>query len=347
MRHLWQWFLGYVRVLLKGKQVNRFLNLCSRNGIHLWNISRDIEHHFFVHMSLRDFYHIKPFLKKTKTKLRIVAKKGFPFWCHKHPRLKWLFVLCFFIICITLYSHTFVWTIQINGNEKVSTQEMLNTLAQEEIEVGNKCKEIDCAQIEHIIRQNFGQIGWVSVYLEHTTLCIEVKESLYDPYDMLYIQDNSQYDLIANKDARISSIITRSGTAVVKEGAQVKAGDILVIGQYEVYDDAGIVKDIQKIYADALIYGEVSYNFDISLSEMEILSLKIADLYSEETLFFLANQKLSQFLEKLEKNGVIILDKNVIIEKEEKNIVFHVRLKTREQIGINIPVEEMWENEFE
>ena len=30
-----------------------------------------------------------------------------------------------------------------------------------------------------------------------------------------------------------------------------------------------------------------------------------------------------------------------------KNIVFYVHLKTREQIGINIPVEDMWEYEFE
>ena len=43
----------------------------------------------------------------------------------------------------------------------------------------NKCDEINCAQIEHLIRQNYQQIGWVSVYMEHTKLCIEVKESLY------------------------------------------------------------------------------------------------------------------------------------------------------------------------
>ena len=347
MRHLWQWFLGYIKVLLKGKQVNRFFNLCSRNGIHLWNISRDIEHQFMVHISLRDFYHIKPFLKKTKTKLRIVAKKGFPFWCHYHPRLKWMFVLCFFVLCIMIYSHTFVWTIEINGNSKISTQEMLNLLAEQEIEVGNKCDEINCTQIEYLIRQNYQQIGWVSVYMEHTKLCIEVKESLYDPYNAFEIDKNCQYNLVANKDAVISSIVTRSGTALVTKGTHVKKGDILVLGQCEIFDDAGVVKDTLKLYADALIYGDVVYDFQIELSEMEIVSLKISDLYSNQQLFFLANQKLSQFFDKLEKNGVIILDKNVMIEKEEKNIVFYVHLKTREQIGINIPVEEMWEYEFE
>ena len=64
-------------------------------------------------------------------------------------------------------------------------------------------------------------------------------------------------------------------------------------------------------------------------------------------LYFYANQKISHILKKIEENGVIILDKNVMIDKEEKNIVFIGEITTREQIGINIPVEEQIEYEFE
>ena len=60
-----------------------------------------------------------------------------------------------------------------------------------------------------------------------------------------------------------------------------------------------------------------------------------------------ANQKLYQFVEKLEENGVIILDKNVMIDKKKKNIVFMGIVNAREQIGINIPMEEVWEYESE
>ena len=44
MRHLWQWLCGYVCIVLHGRQINRFLNLCSKNDIQLWKISRDIEY---------------------------------------------------------------------------------------------------------------------------------------------------------------------------------------------------------------------------------------------------------------------------------------------------------------
>ena len=67
MKRLFRWLRGYVDVRLYGHQVNRFINLCSRNGIHLWNISHDLQHFIRVHFRLRDFYALKPFLRKTKT----------------------------------------------------------------------------------------------------------------------------------------------------------------------------------------------------------------------------------------------------------------------------------------
>ena len=58
MRHLWQWICGYICVCIKGRQVNRFLNLCSRNGIHLWRINYDIEHVLRDNIRLKDFYEL-------------------------------------------------------------------------------------------------------------------------------------------------------------------------------------------------------------------------------------------------------------------------------------------------
>ena len=57
--------------------------------------------------------------------------------------------------------------------------------------------------------------------------------------------------------------------------------------------------------------------------------------------------KLNDFFDKLEKNDVSVLDMDIFIEKEEKNICFLAKIYAREQIGISIPAEEISENEFE
>lgn len=302
---------------------------------------------FRVHIGLRDFYDLKPYLRKTKTKMRILSKKGFPFWCHRHPRLKWMLVAALMGGCIFAYSFNFIWDIEIHGNQKIATYELMDFLKAQEIEAGIKKEEINCPVLEYQLRQTFQDLGWVSVYINHTKLCIEIKESLYDAFSQTEEETGVQYDLVAARDAVIYSIVTRRGTSMVQKGQQVRAGETLVLGQCEIYDDAGVVKNILRFTADAEIYGDTRRKILIPLSEMELLSLKLTGNYNDTMLFFIANEKIDRILAKIEENGVIILDKNVMIDKEEKNIVFICEITTREQIGINIPVEEQKEYEFE
>ena len=347
MRHLWLWLCGYVQICLSGRQINRFLNLCSRNGISLWKISYDTRRMVRAHVRLQDFYSLKSYLRKSKTHLKVLRKYGFPFWCYRHPKSKWLLLVMMCCLVLTVYSYSYVWEIKIHGNVAVSTEEILQCLESEDVIVGIKRKDVDCTSIEYKLRQNFHQLGWVSVYINHTNLCIEMKESIYEEFEDYPIEDGRRYDLVADRDAVIYSIVTRRGTPIVEKEMSVKKGDLLVMGQCDIYDDIGEIKETLYVCADALIYGDVTYHAIYPMTELEIAGWKLAGEYSEYTLAFFSRLKLNQHIQKLEENGVIILDKNVMIDKKEKNIVFTGVIKTREQIGINIPVEEVREYEFE
>jgi len=346
MRHLWQWICGYICVGINGRQVSRFLNLCSRNGIHLWRITYDLEHSLQACLRLRDYYDLKPYLRKTKTKIKIISKKGFPFWCHRHPKLKWFFCICFLCICIGCYSLNYVWNIEIKGNIDVSTEDILMCLKDNQVDIGRKKNEIDCSKIEVLLREQFHQISWTSVYLDNTNLCVEVKESLYDEFKHPETENNRMYHLVTDKDAKILSIVTRAGKAVVKEGQFVKKGEHLVLGYSEIFDDSGEIKQTLYLKADAQVYGLVVHEIEIPISEMEVLASNIA--HAKEDVFLgIGNRKLNPLIKKIEDSGGILLDKKVFIEINEKKICFRAKLYVREQIGINIPAEEVWENEFE
>ncbi|MBQ3558334.1 MAG: sporulation protein YqfD [Agathobacter sp.] len=347
MRHFWQWFCGYVCVCVKGRQVNRFLNLCSRNGIHLWRITYDMEQSLRANLRLRDFYDLKPYLRKTRTKLHIISKKGFPFWCYRHPRLKWFLSIGVCLLCVGLYSFGFIWNIEIIGNSKVSTQEIMECLQENQVDIGLKKDAIDCSGVENLLREQFHQLGWVSVYFEYTNLCVEVKESLYDTLENAREEDGKKYNYVANKDAEIVSIVTRAGKAVVQKGQFVKKGDVLVLGENEIFDDNGEIKEILYFKADALIYGDVVYEMVFPISEIEIAALNIVGRYNDDMLVHLGCQKLEYYLKQMETNDVVILKKFFSVEKEEKSICFRVKIYAREQIGINIPAEEVRENELE
>ena len=159
-----------------------------------------------------------------------------------------------------------------------------------------------------------------------------MKESLYNVYEADDDLDSVQYNLVAECDATIHSIVTRKGIPLVFEGQKVQAGDTLVLGQCEIYDDAGIQKEVLHFRADALIYAKRKRIIPIPMSEIEILTLKSTNNFNNERLFALANQKLQPILENLEENGVIILDKNVMIDKEEKEFVVSKIIKIKDEI---------------
>lgn len=342
MGQLIQWFFGYVCAALSGKQVNRFLNLCSRNGIKIWKVTYDLERCVRVHFRLKDFYFLRPFLRKTKTHLRIVKKKGFPFWCHRHPYFKWFPVFCSIAFVIFLYSQTLIWNIAIEGNEAISEGELLEYLAGENITTGIAGNEIDCSEIELKIRKKYDKIGWVSVFVENTNLCIRIRESLYETYNRedALGTEHKRWDLIADRDAEIISMVVRSGTAVVKAGENVKAGQTIVTGTYEVFDDAGVVKSIQQVTGDAKVIGETEYIIPICLTEMEILSMRIAGLEPKNTIYSAGNQKIYQIISFFEENGVIIMKKNVMIESNENSMTIYAHITGRSLMGVHIPVEE-------
>ncbi len=339
MRHLLRWFMGYLHISLRGRQISRFLNLCSRNGISIWSIRKSIDHNLHFHIRLRDFYYLKPFLRKTRTHLRILGRHGYPFWCYRHPRLKWFPVFAMALLCIYLYSTTFIWNIRISGNEAISSEEIIAFLEEQDIRVGKPLEKVDCVSLETQMRQSFLGLGWVSVYLQDTKLCIDIKESLYGVLEE-NMRPDGRYDIFANKDAYILSIITRKGKALTPKNTYVKQGDCLVQGICPIYNDSGEVQQILKLPAEAQIIGEVQYSYYDIITEMDILSMKIADSYTNSSIKALAEQKICHFLENLEENGVIILSKRVMIERQEHGLIIHLFVTAQEEIGITLPVEE-------
>lgn len=341
MKRLLQWLFGYVRVIVCGKQMNRFLNLCSKNGIRIWRVAYEAERKVKMNIRLKDFYLLRPFLRKTKTRLRIIKKRGFPFWCHRHPYMKWFLALGAVLLVVFFYSRTFIWNIDIDGNKKVSQTELMDYLASENIKPGIAGKNVDCSALELKIRQKYEGIGWVSVYVDQTNLRILIKESLYEPLDeeLSLEQEQRRYDLVAQRDGKIISIVTRSGTPLVKAGDEVKKGQTLVQGTYEVLDDTGVVKSVQMVYADALIIAESEYIIPFSVSEMEILGANIAGNYEKYENSIFLNPKLRQIFLLFDENGVIIMRKNVMIESKEKSITIYIHVVGQSLMGIHVPVE--------
>lgn len=260
---------GYLRIRVWGYSPERFMNLCCNHNILLWDIEKCSEDSYNMNISLNGYFQIRPFVRKTGTKVAVLSKFGLPFFI---PHLK---LHSFFLIGIVgtflflFWTTGYVWKIEMTGNNELQTKELMDFLEEKDIKIGSKKNIVQVEELEKAIRTEFPNITWTSVQLEGTKLWIQIKEN--DKILTTEEKTKEASDLVAEKDGIITSIITRNGVPMVKAGDEVKAGDILVSGRVPIYNDEGEVINYQLYAADADVYLECSYQFQATMPISYIL----------------------------------------------------------------------------
>ena len=62
---LLRYFMGYVRVIVEGYYIERFINICSTNKVLIWNLKREKGIELHLNVGIQDFYKAVKIAKKT------------------------------------------------------------------------------------------------------------------------------------------------------------------------------------------------------------------------------------------------------------------------------------------
>ena len=257
---------GFLQVTLTGSSPERFLNLCIRRNILIWNLCPNKEAGGFDFcISLKGFRASKELLKKTHTSVRIRKKCGLPFFLHRY-RARKLFAAGILLCILLLWNCSkYVWKIEVNGTEELSQDMVLTWLEQKETSFGTPKTKIDCADIEAALRSDFDVIAWTSVKLEGTKLTIDIQESLpEDEVETLPAEET--WDIVAAEEAVIASIYTRQGTPQAEKGSVVSKGAVLISGRLDIMDDSGEVANYRYVVSDGDVTGTVTRTYQSSLA---------------------------------------------------------------------------------
>lgn len=257
---------GFLQVTLTGSSPERFLNLCIRRNILIWNLCPNKEAGGFDFcISLKGFRASKELLKKTHTSVRIRKKCGLPFFLHRY-RARKLFAAGILLCILLLWNCSkYVWKIEVNGTEELSQDMVLTWLEQKETSFGTPKTKIDCADIEAALRSDFDVIAWTSVKLEGTKLTIDIQESLPED-EVETLPSEGAWDIVAAEDAVIASIYTRQGTPQAEKGSVVSKGAVLISGRLDIMDDNGEVADYRYVVSDGDVTGTVTRTYQSSLA---------------------------------------------------------------------------------
>ena len=247
---------GYVTLRVSGYAPERFLNLCSLANILVWDIENcgaDYE----MKMTVRGFRQIRPYVRKTKTKIMIIQKHGLPFFIFQNRKRKAFFlgiVLCAWLLW---FLSLFIWDIRVEGGAHYTQELVVDALEEEGIFHGIRKSKVDCEEIQFFLREKYAGITWVSASIQGTRLSIQLREDLFTAQQdetKTETDEDAPYDLIAPADGVITAMVVRRGTPCFAEGDPVKAGDVLVSGVLELTNDSKEVAQLWYTKADADVW---------------------------------------------------------------------------------------------
>lgn len=261
LQRMFRYLKGYLRIRVSGNAIERFINACSYKGISTWEITSENKY-YELNIGIKDFKKLKPVIRKTRTKVIIVERTGFPFFIKKYRNRKLFFVGFIAFILTIHYLSTYIWSIDIIGNYTYSTESILTFLESIDIKRGVKSQHINCTEISGKIREKYDDIIWVSTSVNGTMLKVLIKENEDSKNIDINTDIHTPYDIVSDGDYQITRMIVRSGIANKKENEFVKQGDILVSGQIPVYNDAKEIINYQYAFSDADIYGKTDITYE-------------------------------------------------------------------------------------
>ena len=253
---------GYLNIELEGYYIERFINTCISKNIFLWGIKRTKSTILFANIGAGDFKQAAKIAKKHGCRIKIKSKSGLPFIVKKYKKRKIFFILLFLVIIGIYTLSKFVWNIEITGNTKVDSNEILSALEEDGLKVGVLKSKVNTDEIINKIRYQREDIAWIGIELDGTNAIVKIVEADSKPE---IIDENDYCNIIATKDAVIEKISAQNGTLMVKEGDTVKKGDVLIAGWME-----GKYTGKNYVNANGEVKAKVTYSQSEKIEKKEI-----------------------------------------------------------------------------
>ena len=315
---------GIITVQIEGFFTERFINLCRINNIKIWEIRNIVKGVIRFKMNIADFKKLRSITKKTKCKVSIKEKKGLYFTLFKYRKRKLIFVFLFLIIVFSIAFSTFIWDIDIVGNERVSKEIIISKLKDSGLYIGRNKIGLDKKEVVNELRAMENELSWVGIEIDGTRAIVKVVEKTR--MDEKNIQQTSIGDIKATKSGVITKLVSESGTSKFKALDYVNKGDTLIEGN--VYDRNEQI--IGEVPAKGYARVDNIYTFEKELhSEIEKIAimdeLPINWTYPEIQPKLLEEARKRGFLPKKEEIKWLFFDVGSTLVDESK--VYEDRMK--------------------
>lgn len=227
---VWNFLRGYLVIRVEGLNLERFINLSVANDIFFWDIERINYSTILVKVSLKGYRMLRRVRRRVKCRVYIVEKRGCPFLFHRIMKRKTLAVGAVAAVAIMYLLTSFVWVVDVNGNDRVSEDRIIRELESLGLKPGVFKYAVNTRGLETALLIKMDQLSWVGINIVGTKALVDVVERVEPP---ALVDKETPCNILAKKDGLITNVFVFDGTPLVKEGDTVKSGQLLISGAVE------------------------------------------------------------------------------------------------------------------
>lgn len=298
--------IGYRRLSFEIYCAADIMNLCMKYGYPYCDIKADAEQVSFV-CSL----HTASRITRKAAELGIAVNNEAPYGLpiivknvFRHPGLLIGILPMLFFLYLT---SGVVWDIRISGNERLSDQEIIETLDACNFRKGTSVRDFKADYTESMAQLYCDDLAWISINMKGSVAYVEVREKL----EIQEIEKNPKpANIVASVGGTVVEIIAYDGIPLVKAGDNVKAGELLISGVYgenapglRVTRAAGYVKARTVRHFEV----EIPYSYEQKQYTGKESNEKSVIFFGKSVKLFLNSSNLGSSCDKIEKEKCLSL----------------------------------------
>lgn len=228
MMNLLLFLLGNVTLCASYKNATEILNLCMYYGITFARLDTDSEG-IRLRFRLSEYLRFERAARGRDIEYSVISKRGIPFVLSRYKHRYGILLGVILAAAIIVLSHSYVWSIEVEGNTTLTSAAVRQMLARQGFSVGSGIADANTDRIENKIMIESDRISWMSINIIGTVAHVQIREYAAADKDTATKPAN----LIAAKPGLIEEVRLFRGNAVVAAGKYVEKGELLVSGLFD------------------------------------------------------------------------------------------------------------------
>jgi len=217
---------GLVRINAQGNKLYKFINQMHKNRIECREqyCRSDI---LRGDVFRKDLKKIRKLADEYGIELKTAEYASLSAKLHRYVKRVGIIIGIVLAATAVLYFSRTVVTIEINGNSSVSDEIILSALAELDVKAGTPLYRLDLRDCQNRLKTMVNGIAWAGIRHTGSRIVVQIREAVPKP-DMAL--ERVPCNIVASRDAVISSVLVQSGDLKHIVGDFVPKGTLLISG---------------------------------------------------------------------------------------------------------------------